>query len=138
MKRIINLALAGFAAAALAANLGGMLAHQAALHRAIERFEKGTLSELKRQYNSGWGQLRSELRSHPGGGLYWVFMPRGLLHFLWLQFAEHAVGGTATQRCQWCDKPFETGTMTGRRSSSKFCSNACKLAAFRARHRPAA
>lgn len=44
-----------------------------------------------------------------------------------------ALNGQERQRCEHCGKGFITGTGTGRRSSSKYCSKACKIAAFRAR-----
>lgn len=37
-------------------------------------------------------------------------------------------------RCERCGVAFEVGFGTGRRSTSKFCSNACRVAAFKARH----
>lgn len=45
--------------------------------------------------------------------------------------------GAAFGRCQHCSKGFLTGYLTGRRSSSVFCSDRCRVAAMRARKKGA-
>lgn len=42
--------------------------------------------------------------------------------------------GAAFQRCEHCGSGFLTGPMTKRRSSSKFCSDRCRVAALRRRN----
>jgi hypothetical protein len=117
-----------------ATNLGGVLAHHAALCRAIDLFQAGDLSSLAQRYNVGWGQLRTELRPQPDGNIAVVFVPSSLIQFLWLQLALHAASNAKLLRCEHCGIPFRVGTGTGRRDTAKFCSNACKVAAFRERH----
>jgi hypothetical protein len=121
----------------IATDLGGVLAHHAALRRAIALFDTGDTSSLAQRYNAGWGQLRTELRPQPSGKIALVFVPFSLIHFLWLQFAlhtEHTGFGVKLFRCERCGVPFRVGTGTRRRDTAKFCSNACKVAAFRQRH----
>ena len=118
----------------LATDLGGVLAHHAALCRAIDQFKVGDLSGVVQRYNAGWGQLRTELRLQADGNVAVVFVPSSLIQFLWLQFALYAASDAKLLRCEQCGTPFLVGTGTGRRETAKFCSNACKVAAFRTRH----
>jgi hypothetical protein len=52
---------------------------------------------------------------------------------MWLQFAFFGGGGATMLRCGHCTKPFLVGTGLKRRSTSKYCGDACKVAAFKAR-----
>ncbi len=119
----------------LATDLRAPLAHHAALRAAIDLFSSGDLPALAARFNASWGQLRTELRPRPGGNVGIVFVPSSLIQFLWLQFALHAASDTKLLRCDHCSAPFRVGTGTGRRDTAKFCSNACKVAAFRGRHK---
>jgi hypothetical protein len=118
----------------LATDLGGVLAHHAALCRVIDLFHAGDPSGLAQRYNAGWGQLRTQLRPQVDGKVAVVFVPLNLIQFLWLQLALHAASNAKLLRCEHCSKPILVGTGTRRRDTAKFCSNACKLAAFRERH----
>jgi hypothetical protein len=80
------------------------------------------------------GFLTPRLRHQPRGKVVLVFEPTNLIQFLWLQFALHLGSGAKLLRCERCGSPFTVGTGTGRRETAKFCSNACKVAAFRNRH----
>ena len=141
--------------AELRAAVEGMLAQRAAICRAIDLFEAGDSMELLANFNNeGWGRLRIELRFDPGRGLRLlppteeflnqyqrvahkltaVLVPASLIQFLWLQFALHAQSDAKLWRCEHCGDPFTVGSGTGRRETAKFCSNACKVAAFRTRH----
>jgi len=133
----------------------GMLVQRAAICRAIDLFEAGDSMEVLANFNNeGWGRLRIELRFDPSGGLRLlpptetylnqyqrvaykltaVLVPASLIQFLWLQFALHAQSDAKLWRCEHCGDPFTVGSGTGRRETAKFCSNACKVAAFRGRH----
>jgi len=120
--------------ASISTDLGGVLAHHAALCRAFDLFQAGDPSGLAQRYNVGWGQVRTELRPQPDGNLAVVFVPSSLIHFLWLQLALHAASNAKLLRCEHCGSAFRVGTGTRRRDTAKFCSNACKVAAFRERH----
>jgi hypothetical protein len=80
------------------------------------------------------GRLRSQLRHQPHGKVALVFVPTNLIQLLWLQFAWRLSSGNKLLRCERCSAPFIVGAGTGRRETAKFCSNACKVAAFRARN----
>ena len=114
--------------------VGDVLAHHAALRWAVDLFGAGDSPGLAQYYNAGWGQLRTQLRPQPDGKVTFVFMPSSLIQFLWIQFALHAASNAKLLRCERCGTPFRVGTGTRRRDTAKFCSNACKVAAFRARH----
>jgi hypothetical protein len=108
-------------------------------HRRIQSalflFHQGNHSKLVRYWNSahGVGLVRTELRAGPEGRLEMVLMPPDLMSAMWLQFAQYACSPAQLFRCQRCGKPFQVGTGTGRRRTSKFCSDVCKVAAFRER-----
>jgi hypothetical protein len=112
-----------------------LLQHHWRMRRAINIFEKGDPSELIKYWNSAqeaaW--LRVELRREPDGRIGMVFVPPDLIRAMWLQFAQTACSGARLFRCQYCHEPFPIGTGTGRRNTAKYCSNACKVAAFKVR-----
>jgi hypothetical protein len=113
-----------------------LLNHQRRFRRAVNLLRKGDVSELAKLWNSshGSGVIRTELRVGPNERLEMVFAPPDLIQAMWLQFAQFACSQAQLFRCQRCGKPFQVGTGTGRRRTAKFCSNACKVAAFRERH----
>jgi hypothetical protein len=115
--------------------IGDVLAHHAALRRAIDLFKAGNLSELSHGFDrGGWGLLRTKLRPQSASRVAIVLVPSSLLQFLWLQLAQYAGSNAQLFRCEQCSHPFLVGSKTGRRSKAKYCSDACRLAAFRERH----
>jgi hypothetical protein len=114
--------------------VGVLLTQHNLLREAIDLFRAGNLSAVAQGFNQwGWGRLRPELRPGADGKLAMVLVPSSLLQFLWFQFAQYAGSDAKLFRCEQCNQPFLVGTGTGRRSQAKYCSNACKLAAFRQR-----
>jgi hypothetical protein len=113
-----------------------LLHEQAMMRRAFSLFEKGDSKALMAAFNSTDGALsaRIELHQDEEGRLYWCPVPSDLIQAMWLQFAMYASSGTKLFRCQNCNEPFIVGTHTGRRSTAVYCSNACKVAAFKERH----
>lgn len=113
-----------------------LLQHQTVMRRAFNLFEKGDVKALLAAFNAAESAsvARIELRQTEGGQLYWCPIPPDLIRAMWLQFAMHASSGAKLFRCQRCNEPFAVGTNTGRRSTAAYCSNACKVAAFKERH----
>jgi hypothetical protein len=112
-----------------------LLTHQRMLRGAIDLFERGNKSELVRRWNLSdeTALVRPELRVTQEGRLDLVFAPPDLMQAMWLQFALYACSEAKLFRCARCKQPFIVGSGTGRRSTSKWCSNACKVAAFKER-----
>ena len=112
-----------------------LLREHCLISNALYLFRKGNPSELVRYWNSvdRVGLVRAELRVGPKGRLEMVLMPPDLMSAMWLQFAQLACSQAQLFQCQRCGKPFLVGTGTGRRRTAKFCSDACKVAAFRER-----
>lgn len=120
------------------ADVDESLEEHAELRRATRLLEACELSALVDSYNERWGgrskrQFLTELRIQPSGKIAPVFVPKDLSQFLWLQFALHAASNAKLMRCGHCGEPFRVGTGTGRLNTAKFCSNACKVGAFRMR-----
>lgn len=109
---------------------------QRSIKDAICLFENKDLVGLVKAFNRDFtaGQLRPRLRDRPFGRVALVFRPITLLQFMWLQFGMFTGSGNRLLRCERCNAPFIVGAGTGRRETAKFCSNACKVAAFRARN----
>jgi hypothetical protein len=111
-----------------------LLRHHAVMRRALNLFERGNATELIKRCNAdGLAGARIELRQGPNGKLGWFLVPPDLIRAMWIQFAMHACSEAHLFGCEHCGKPFRVGTGTGRRSTAKYCSNACKVAAFKAR-----
>lgn len=60
--------------------------------------------------------------------------PRGLIGGLWLQAALAIGGDKAFNRCQVCGTWFEVMTRQGRKDK-RYCSDACRMRAYRQRHK---
>jgi hypothetical protein len=116
-------------------SLGKVLRHHTALCRAVDLFEAGNLSALSEGFDrGGWGRLHTKLRPGSRGKAAIVWVPYSLIQFLWLQLALCAASDAKLFRCRQCGHPFLVGSTTGRRSKAKYCSDRCRLAAFRRRH----
>jgi hypothetical protein len=112
-----------------------LLASQWNLRRAFRFHQEGNIRELIRTWNQ-YGQtglLRSELVMGKDG-LQMLLTPMDLVQAMWLQLAQLSCSRAPVFRCERCSTPFTVGSGTGRRKTAKFCSNACKVAAFKERH----
>jgi hypothetical protein len=120
--------------------VGPLLYEQAVIREAISLFEAHDHIKLANLFNSPFvqskGQLRLELRVQPDGKIGYVHVPSGLSGAMWLQLAQHIASEAKLLRCVYCNAPIRVGPGTGRRSSARYCQNACKVAAFRKRHHP--
>ena len=112
-----------------------LLGHRWNLRLVLDLYRDGRASELLARWNSmkelAW--FRTELQLGPEGRPQMVFAPLDLIQAMWFQLAEAACRGSQLLRCERCSTPFVVGSGTGRRSSSKWCSNACKVAAYQER-----
>jgi hypothetical protein len=112
-----------------------LLDHQSKLRRALDLYEEGDSSEFVKRWNAS-GQaalMRPALRVGAEGRIEMVFEPLDLIQAMWFQLVQSACRGDELLRCERCNQPFVVGSGTGRRSTSKWCSNACKVAAFKER-----
>jgi hypothetical protein len=113
-----------------------LLQHHSMVRRALKAFEQNDPRELIKCINlrrfAGATAIRLQQVAHGGMGV--AFVPQSLIQAIWLQFALHASSGAQLMRCERCGTPFTVGTHTGRRNTSKWCSNACKVAAYKQRH----
>lgn len=125
---------------AIKESLNQILMQQAAMRRALALFEKGDVQGLLRQLRAGQqssagtsGRARLELRLGDDGKLVTVLVPSSLIQAMWIQLMLHAASDAQLFRCEQCGDPFVVGTGTGRRSTAKYCTGACKTAAFKSR-----
>jgi hypothetical protein len=121
-------------ACAFAAMMRPMLAQRGMIERAFNLFKSGDPSELvKRLKNNHLARARIELRLEPDGRAKAVIIPEDLIGATWIQFALDADSRVRLHDCEQCGEWFRVGTGTGRRGTAKYCGNACKVAAFKAR-----
>jgi hypothetical protein len=114
--------------------LDSLLRPHAAMRHAVKLFERGNTTELIRRCNEeGLAGARIELRKDRNGKLGLRLVPADLIRAMWMQFALHACSDAHLFSCERCGGPFQVGSGTGRRSTAKYCSNGCKVAAFKAR-----
>jgi hypothetical protein len=128
-------------------NLNVILREQAAMKRALAVFQNADMPGLIALLHAGHtqagpfdipgqsGLARVELRLD-AGKLVIAVVPPSLVQAMWIQFLQVAASGAQLYRCGNCQKLFVVGTGTNRRSTAKYCSNACKVAAFKASRRP--
>lgn len=72
--------------------------------------------------------------SGEGGQSRMVMHPKSLNQFMCMEIAVAATNGVSMRMCDHCGKLFFTGPLTGRRSTAKFCSDRCRVAAMRKRN----
>ncbi|MEQ9247469.1 MAG: hypothetical protein RLO21_15915 [Nitratireductor sp.] len=79
------------------------------------------------------GRLSEQFDWKPDGqGMAFKLYPSNLIGSLWLQFADIVAVQTDYTRCVSCEKWFLVSPGTGR-PDKKFCSNACRMRAYRNR-----
>ena len=116
--------------------IGDLLAHHEQMRSALSSFERGNSSRLVEACNEGGlAASRIELRKDRQGRLSIVLAPLNLIQAMWLQFARYAGSETRLMRCASCNGAIIVGPGTGKRNTSKYCSDACRVAAFKARKR---
>lgn len=69
------------------------------------------------------------------GRLDLAIWPRGLIGALWVQVARAIDGDRDFRSCDVCGRWWEVGR-DGKRTNRRYCSNACKLRAYRKRQKP--
>jgi hypothetical protein len=111
----------------------GLESH-ARLRQAVLSFEHDNISAVIGLYNwDGLAKASIRLQQKSDGTIGIALVPGSLIQAMWLQFALHVSSGIGLIRCERCSNPFVVGAGTGRRNTSKYCSNACKVAAFKIR-----
>jgi len=113
-----------------------MLDEQRILQTTLKRLEVGDPIELIEQLSWGhYGNCAFTLQQTSLGTLTTTVIPQSLGQAMYIQLALHAASGAKLWCCEHCGVPFYVGTGTKRRSTAKYCSNACKVAAHKKRHR---
>jgi hypothetical protein len=112
-----------------------MLDEQKTLSITLMLLEAGDPAELMKRLNSWAAGCTFGLQRADDGSLATILIPGSLIQAIWLQLALHAASGAKLLSCDRCGKPFQVGTGTKRRSTAKYCSNACKVAAYKARQK---
>jgi hypothetical protein len=106
--------------------LAPVLRAAAAMRAAIAALQADDRKTLLRLFaEAGIGRLTTELRLIDGAFAI-VLVPTSLLQAMWVQFAQVVVSGAAIASCEQCGAIFPTGSGTGRRSTRRFCSDACR------------
>lgn len=100
--------------------LGGLSTELQDRHSRLPRVYGGVKPIL--DFSAGSGRPRLALR------------PESLFAFMVLEAAMVAANGARLAACEHCGKFFLTGHLTGRRSSAKYCSDRCRVAAMRKRN----
>ena len=113
-----------------------MLDEQRILQSTLKRLEAGDPVELIELLNqSDYGKCRFTLQQTALGTLTPTLIPASLGQAMYTQLALYAASGAQLWGCEHCGVPFYVGTGTKRRSTAKYCSNTCKVAAHKKRHR---
>jgi hypothetical protein len=115
-------------------SMSELLAVQAAMRHGLNLYEKGEYSDFVTLFNTIYGAAwtRMELRfGPPNSSLRWVLVPPDLIRAMWIMFAYYVSSAAELVRCGNCERPVLVGTATGRRNTRKYCSPACKQAAWK-------
>jgi hypothetical protein len=111
-----------------------MLDEQRILQRALRQLESGDPLKLIEQLDRGrYGACTFTLRPTATGTLSPTLIPESLGQAIYVQLALYSASGAKLWSCEQCGDPFYVGTGTNRRSTAKWCSNACKVAAYKNR-----
>jgi hypothetical protein len=112
-----------------------MLDQHKILQHALTMLDSGDSAELSKLLE--WehhGRCAFVLRPGATGSISLALIPESLEQAMWIQLAFHAASQPKLWSCDQCGTPFYVGTGTKRRSTAKYCSNACKVAAYKNRH----
>jgi hypothetical protein len=112
-----------------------MLDQQLILHNTISALEAGDPFQLVVQLK--WGDCstcRLTLQQSGPGQFVPALIPQSLGHAMHVQLALNVASGAKLWSCEHCGIPFFVGTGTKRRNTAKYCSNACKVAAYKKRY----
>ena len=112
-----------------------MLDQQLILQNTIRGLEDGDPFQLLMQLRRGDCSTCSlTLRPSSPGQFVPALIPKSLGHAMHVQLALNVASGAKLWSCEHCDIPFFVGTGTKRRNTAKYCSNACRVAAYKKRH----
>jgi len=108
-----------------------------ALHQIWRAYEKGDVAEAVRlfrfQADHGVSGLLSPALEFRKGKPTLTLPLRSLHDFMFMETALVIAGGSQVMRCAECGTVFVTGSGTGRRGTSLYCYNRCRVAAQRSR-----
>jgi hypothetical protein len=110
-----------------------MLKEQETLRHTLRLLDSGDPTELVERLERGRAGGALRLWQAKDGSLSPYLVPGSLVQAMWLQLALHAASAAKLLSCERCGSPFRVGGGTKRRSTAKYCSNACKVAAYKAR-----
>ncbi|WP_133116155.1 hypothetical protein [Mesorhizobium wenxiniae] len=101
------------------------------------------LNGLPKQVSDGLHALLDNISLKPSPKIAWTgeatyqsrlsLKAKSLHAFMCMEVAAAAAAEAALGRCENCENRILTGPATGRRSSSKYCSDRCRVAAMRKR-----
>ena len=114
-----------------------LLQLQRRLRRALSLFRKGDASGLIGCWNSSdeSALIRTELRAGSETAAWsWSSLRPTLFRRCGFSSLSSPAREPSSLAASAATTPFTVGSGTGRRSTSKYCSNACKVAAFKERH----
>lgn len=115
--------------------IASVIAEHESLRNALRLHQRGDNHELLRQLNARECRVTNLVWSDSSGHLDYHLEPSNLIDAIWLQLGLHAMSGATILKCLRCGQPIRVGPGTRRRNTAKYCSNACKVAAFKARQK---
>ena len=106
-----------------------------------ENKAKNDLNELVQAWNGREGRISIDVQlaktAYPERPNI-CLVPATLQDAAWLQFAQAASASQDLKKCRWCTTWFAFGSGTGRKKSAEYCSDKCRVTAFRKRKEAAA
>jgi hypothetical protein len=116
--------------------LGSFINDREWMHKIWSAYESGDVqkaADLFRVITGGSGGHLSPDLEFRNGKLSLMLPILTLYDFMLMETALVLTGGSQVSRCSECSTIFVTGSGTGRRGTSRYCSNRCRVAAQRSR-----
>ncbi|MCF8495213.1 MAG: hypothetical protein K9G62_00940 [Alphaproteobacteria bacterium] len=112
-----------------------IISYKRLVEKLRNKINKDDLEQAAKIFNLSAGpNLTTQIDKISGKAIFQIYpVPRTLLSYIWLSFAAEITDGREWQKCFVCDETYPIGKHTGGTVRKKYCSDACKMKAYRQR-----
>lgn len=112
-----------------------IISYKRLIEKLLNKINKDDLKQAAAIFNKSVGpNLTAQIYNIIGRTVYQIYpVPKSLLSYMWLSFAAEITDGRDWQKCFVCNETYPIGKDTGGTKRKKYCSDSCKMKAYRKR-----
>jgi hypothetical protein len=112
-----------------------IISYKRLVEKLLNKINKDDLKQAAAIFNKSVGpNLTAQIQNITGRTVYQIYpVPKSLLSYMWLSFAAEITDGRDWQKCFSCNETYPIGKDTGGTKRKQYCSDACKMKAYRRR-----